>query len=163
MGAYRLLGYENRLLADEDFRDDSKDAGEIGVGHRVSALYELIPAGHKDVPKLEPRKYQQIARPSTDSASELLTVQLRYKPLGENTSRLLSMPLQSGLRGEVSTDFRFAAAVAGFAMLLSDSQHLGDFTWQDCLQLARAGRGEDAEGYRAEFYRLVEAAELLKK
>lgn len=163
VGAYRLLGYENRLLADEDFRDDSKDAGEIGVGHRVSALYELIPAGHKDVPKLEPRKYQQIARPSTDSASELLTVQLRYKPLGENTSRLLSLPLQSGLRGEVSTDFRFAAAVAGFAMLLSDSQHLGDFTWQDCLQLARAGRGEDAEGYRAEFYRLVEAAELLKK
>ena len=163
VGAYRLIGYENRLLADEDFRDDSKDAGEIGVGHRVSALYELIPAGHQDVPKLEPRKYQQIARPSADSASELLTVQLRYKPLGENTSRLLTLPLQSGLRGEVSTDFRFAAAVAGFAMLLSDSQHLGDFTWQDCLQLARAGRGEDAEGYRAEFYRLVEAAELLKK
>ncbi|NLZ17805.1 MAG: DUF3520 domain-containing protein [Desulfobulbaceae bacterium] len=171
VGAYRLLGYENRLLAAEDFRDDSKDAGEIGPGHRVTALYELIPAGHKNVPDLEARRYQQAGDSRTTNAAmgELLNVQLRYKEPTGQQSGLISLPVRADRHKNVDTidqmsvDFRFAAAVAGFAMLLTDSEHLGDFTWERCLQLARAGRGADPEGYRAEFYRLVEAAQLIKR
>lgn len=170
VGAYRLLGYENRLLAAEDFRDDSKDAGEIGPGHRVTALYELIPAGHKDVPDLEARRYQQSggSRATNAAMEELLNVQLRYKEPAGHQSALISLPVRADraqnvdVTDQMSEDFRFAAAVAGFAMLLTDSEHLGDFTWERCLQLARAGRGADPEGYRAEFYRLVEAAQLIK-
>ncbi len=165
VGAYRLIGYENRALADEDFKDDSKDAGEIGVGHRVTALYELIPAGHKAIPQLDPLKYQQVQAdlPSASPASdELMTVKLRYKPQGKTASEQISMAVGKAEQ-QGSIDSRFASAVAGYGMLLTHSQHLGRFTWEDCLRLAREGRGKDAEGYRAEFYRLVEMSELLAK
>jgi len=163
VGAYRLIGYENRALADEDFRDDAKDAGEIGVGHRVTALYELIPAGHESIPQLDPLKYQAVQPAVTSGSPELLTVKLRYKPLGEQTSRLMSLPVRDASARQTTADFRFAAAVAGYGMLLTRSEHVGGFTWEQCLELARSGRGFDAEGYRAEFYRLVEASQLLAR
>jgi Ca-activated chloride channel family protein len=161
VGAYRLIGYENRVLADEDFRDDSKDAGEIGVGHRVTALYELIPAGHEAIPQLDPLKYQAVQPTPAKSSKEWMTVKLRYKPQGEKSSRLMSLPVSEVATKQTTADFRFAAAVAGYGMLLTHSEHLGTFTWEQCLEMARSGRGADAEGYRAEFYRLVEASQLL--
>ena len=163
VGAYRLIGYENRALADEDFKDDSKDAGEIGVGHRVTALYELIPAGHSSIPQLDPLKYQSNETTAAPRRSgEWMTVKLRYKPQGENNSTQMSLAVSEGDK-EPSVDFRFASAVAGYGMLLTHSEHLGEFSWQRCLEMARSGRGSDEEGYRAEFYRLVEASELLAK
>ena len=161
VGAYRLIGYENRALADEDFRDDSKDAGEIGVGHRVTALYELIPAGHASIPELDPLKYQAAKKAPAKTSEELMTVKLRYKPLRTGSSRLISLPVNDATAGKPSADFRFAAAVAGYGMLLSHSEHLGTFTWEQCLEMVRSGRGADVEGYRAELYRLVEASQLL--
>jgi Ca-activated chloride channel family protein len=161
VGAYRLIGYENRALADEDFRDDKKDAGEVGVGHRVTALYELIPAGHAAIPQLDPLKYQPTAPVQASSPAELMTVKVRYKPLGQPQSRQLSLPVAATPNHQASVDLRFAAAVAGYGMLLTHSEHVGDFTWERCLEMARSGRGEDGEGYRAEFVRLVEMSQLL--
>lgn len=161
VGAYRLIGYENRALAAEDFRDDSKDAGEIGVGHRVTALYELIPVGHASVPQLDPLKYQTPKTDSSSNSQELMTVKLRYKPLTEKSSRLFSLAVNDAPIATPSADFRFAAAVAGYGMLLTHSEHLGTFTWEQCLEMARSGRGADVEGYRAELYRLVEMSQLL--
>lgn len=169
VGAYRLLGYENRALANEDFKDDTKDAGEVGVGHRVTALYELIPEGHKDIPQVDPLKYQQVAasqaevqRKNIRLGSELMTVKLRYKPKGKSASVQMSLVVgASDMHQHPSTDFRFAAAVAGYGMLLTHSPYLGAFTWERCQQLAREGRGADDDGNRAEFYRLVETSALL--
>ena len=160
VGAYRLIGYENRMLADEDFKDDSKDAGEIGVGHRVTALYELIPVDHKAVPQLDPLKYQKVEAKQYATSEELMTVKLRYKPQDKKVSQQISRAVKASPQ-QVSADFQFASAVAGYGMLLTHSKHLGNFSWKDCLHLARTGRGPDGEGYRAEFYRLVEASELL--
>jgi len=162
VGAYRLIGYENRVLQDEDFKDDSKDAGEIGLGHTVTALYEIIPAGHPDIPSVDSLKYRQPAGNGAYS-TEMLTVKVRYKPEGSSTSTLLTHALQNESKSmaQTSADFRFAATVAGFAMLLKDSDHLGSFDWNQCLVLAKQARGEDQEGYRAEFIRLVEMAELI--
>lgn len=162
VGAYRLIGYENRQLNDEDFKDDSKDAGEVGVGHRVTALYELIPAGHKAIPQLDPLKYQAVQPAVAKRSDEMMTVKLRYKPQGKTSSEQISLAV-SEVTKQGSTDLRFAAAVAGYGMLLTDSEHKGEFSWERCQQLAREGRGPDAEGYRAEFYRLVEMSELLAK
>jgi Ca-activated chloride channel family protein len=161
VGAYRLIGYENRALANEDFRNDSKDAGEIGVGHRVTALYELIPAGHGSIPELDPLKYQMPKRVPSSNSQELMTVKLRYKPLKSSSSRLISLAVNDSPAAKPSADFRFAAAVAGYGMLLTQSEHLGTFTWEQCLEMARTGRGRDVEGYRAELYRLVEMSQLL--
>ncbi len=164
VGAYRLIGYENRALADEDFIDDTKDAGEIGAGHRVTALYEIIPAGHKDVPKVDSLKYQQPVQPvAEDLSSQLLTVKVRYKPENETSSKeishILALPLKS--MEQTSNDFRFAAAVAGYGMLLRGSALNKDMSWKDCLELIRRSRGQDNEGYRAELLRIVEKSELL--
>ena len=165
VGAYRLIGYENRTLQDEDFRDDSKDAGEIGMGHRVTALYEIMPAGNADIPAVDPLKYRQpVPRPDRGSG-ELLTVKLRYKANGASTSAQIEKAAPDNRRTleQTSVDFRFAASVAGFAMLLRESDHLGSFDWDGCVALARQARGEDQQGYRAEFARLVEMAQLLKE
>ncbi|MCI5148817.1 MAG: DUF3520 domain-containing protein, partial [Candidatus Electrothrix sp. MAN1_4] len=164
VGAYRLIGYENRALADEDFNDDTKDAGEIGVGHRVTALYELIPVGATGQPSVDPLKYQKNEPThSGQHADELMNVKLRYKPLKKEESVLLStvvkdndLPLE-----ETSKNFRFASAVAGFGMLLNDSKHAGGVSWAQTLTLAKGAKGQDEEGYRAEFIRLVEMAEML--
>lgn len=163
VAAYRLVGYENRLLADEDFDDDAKDAGELGAGHAVTALYEVVPVGAPLDVKLgsvAPLRYQNgVAAPAGRSSDDWLTVKIRYKsPAGAN-SRLLSQVV----RGEraPSETFRWAAAVAGIGMLLRDSEHKGRGTWTSMLTLARGARGPDREGYRSEFIRVVETAELL--
>ena len=163
VGAYRLIGYENRALQDEDFRDDTKDAGEIGLGHTVTALYEVMPAGHKNIPGVDKLKYQQQTSDPARS-TEMLTIKVRYKPEGMQTSTLLTRSLtdQNLSLDQTSLDFRFAATVAGFAMLLRESPHVGTFDLNHCIKLAKQARGEDSEGYRAEFTRLVEMAQLLK-
>jgi len=155
---YRLIGYENRLLADEDFNDDSKDAGELGAGHTVTALYEVVPAGVR-VPRdeVDPLRYQPQPDdpPLSGFNNELMSVKVRYKDPNGTSSRLLQQPVAD--RPEPpSTDLRFAAAVAGFGMLLRDSEHAGDLTLDDVVRLAEEGKGEDPRGYRAEFIRLVE-------
>jgi Ca-activated chloride channel family protein len=165
--AYRLIGYENRLLADEDFNDDAKDAGELGAGHSVTALYEVVPVGAPPVEtgSVDPLRYQ---RPEEDAPEtrrageedELMFVKLRYKAPDGERSRLLELPVPDRVEN-ASTDLRFAASVAAFGMLLRDSEQCGDFMLADVSRLARASLGEDRHGYRAEFVRLVEATREL--
>ena len=164
VGAYRLLGYENRVMADEDFKDDKKDAGEIGVGHRVTALYELYPVGSPDIPKVDGLKYQTRSVASGNS-SELLTVKVRYKPLEGGAAREISQAVAATTPALAATsnDFRFAAAVAGLGTLLRQSEPPLGLTYALLRDLAAGSRGPDREGYRAEFLRLVETAEMLTK
>ena len=158
---YRLVGYENRLLDAEDFADDTKDAGELGAGHTVTALYEVVPAGVR-VPRegeVDPLRYQ--ARPApepdgTDFDDELMYVKVRYKDPDGTRSKLLEHAVADE-PGSPSTDFRFATAVAGFGMLLRESPHSGTWDLDDAISLAERSRGDDPRGYRGEFVRLVEA------
>jgi Ca-activated chloride channel family protein len=164
VAAYRLIGYENRLLAKEDFNDDAKDAGEIGAGHSVVALYEVVPVGvHTGVvPDVDPLRYQDSAATIGGGRStELLFVKVRYKEPGAAESRLLTQPVVDDT-GRPSADFRFAAAVAAWGMLLRDSEHVGDFTLADVSRLARASLGEDLDGYRKEFVELVEQTSTME-
>jgi len=157
--SYRLVGYENRLLADREFNDDTKDAGEMGAGHSVTALYEIVPAdGAPGDDGVDPLKYQ--SRPRDSGSADWFTVKLRYKPPQASTSRLLERVVRSET-GSPSTDFRFASAVASFGMLLRDSEFKGGSSYPSVLALARNARGSDDEGYRAEFIRLVEMASQL--
>jgi len=163
--AWRLIGYENRQLAHQDFNDDSKDAGEIGAGHSVTALYELVPP---DVPfesaGTDALRYQQDGRPSDQAfTDELLFLKLRYKQPDGDTSRLISTPVrdQGRLWHEASDNLRFSAAVAAYAMLLKESPHLNDFGYEQVIQLAYEARGQDPGGYRAEFLRLVRLAKRI--
>ncbi|HEX6631960.1 MAG TPA: von Willebrand factor type A domain-containing protein [Gemmatimonadaceae bacterium] len=162
--AYRLIGYENRLLADEDFDDDAKDAGEIGAGHAVTALYEVVPVGVaspaevRDAPEL---RYQERRPPATGAdRDELLAVSIRYKPPTSDVSRLLRHVVRNRV-ARPSDDFAFASAVAGFGMLLRDSPHRGSLTYRAVRELAGPALGDDPDGYRAGFLELVRAAERL--
>jgi Ca-activated chloride channel family protein len=158
-----LLGYENRLLAKEDFADDRKDAGELGAGHSVTALYEVVPVGASPVAvAADSLTYQQVTlRRSASGSSELLTVKLRYKDPKGTTSRLLKSPVVD--RGEYRStdDQRFASAVAAFALVLRNSEFKGTASYDLVLALAREARGEDVEGYRNEFITMVERARAL--
>ena len=169
--AYRLVGYENRLLADRDFNDDTKDAGEMGAGHTVTALYEIIPAGSDEtgVSTIDPLRYQgrgesrqpDEVRPSLrDAPRELCNIKLRYKDPDALTSRLFSKTVGTEIKkaGETTDRFRFSAAVAEFGMILRDSKFRGTATTADVISLASGARGEDPDGYRAEFIRLVQSA-----
>jgi Ca-activated chloride channel family protein len=162
--AYRLIGYENRMLAARDFNDDRKDAGEIGAGHTVTALYEIVgPDQPIDLPGIDPLKYRA-SDPVASASSEMLTVKLRYKePTGKRSTKLV-IPFEDGGRtiSDASADLRFAAAVAGFGMLLRESDFRGDLTYAEVLTLARSGLGRDVGSYRAEFLRLVEVARTLQ-
>jgi Ca-activated chloride channel family protein len=160
--AYRLLGYENRLLAKEDFKDDRKDAGELGSGHSVTALYEVVPAGARAVTLADDSlTYQETSlRPGARHSQELLTVRLRYKDPKGSTSKLLETVVNDRT-GAASADLRFASAVAEFAMLLRDSENKGQASWEQVLTLARGARGADEQGYRGEFIGLVETARSL--
>jgi Ca-activated chloride channel family protein len=162
VAAYRLIGYENRMLNREDFNDDKKDAGEIGSGHSVTALYELIPPGEKiDGPDVDPLKYQEPSRPvSSANSGELMTVKLRYKEPDADRSQLISVAVRDQSR-ELTPNLGFAAAIAEFAMLLRGSEFKGQSTWESARALAKQYRGEDSDGYRAEFIRLVELAAAL--
>ncbi len=165
--AYRLIGYENRLLNDEDFNDDTKDAGEIGAGHTVTALYEIIPVGAKDtkewVKSVDKLKYQKQKASEVAASDEWLTLKLRYKQPNGNKSQLMERPVSGAVKrfDKASDDFRFAAAVAGFGMLLSDSEYKGDLDYETIRAMAKAARGEDEQGFKAEMVRLVKTAESL--
>ncbi|MEJ2078441.1 MAG: von Willebrand factor type A domain-containing protein [Acidobacteriota bacterium] len=168
IAAYRLIGYENRLLRDQDFNDDTKDAGEIGAGHTVTVLYELVPPGTEaDLPpRVDPLKYQAQPRSAAGSANgELLTLKLRYKEPKEDTSQIMEIPLRKSTTDfeRASKDFRFAAGVAGFGMLLRDSKFKGNLTWDDVLRIAQNSRGEDSQGYRGEFIDLVHRARAISE
>ncbi len=155
--AYRLIGYENRMLEDEDFVDDTKDAGELGSGHTVTALYEVIPTGVESsyIREVADLKYTQTEQSFPDS-NELLTVKFRYKKPDESNSIEMQKVLEDELE-TVNPDFSFAAAVALFGMQLRKSQFDGEASLDDVISLAEAGRGIDQEGYRAEFIRLVKS------
>ena len=160
VAAYRLLGYENRKLADKDFNDDKKDAGEIGSGHSMTAFYEIVPAGSGEeaVASVDPLKYQKT---EGVESGDLFTVKLRWKAPDGDASELAETPFAAAAATETpSEDFRFASAVAEFALLLENSKFKGDASFADVLARARAAKGADPEGWRAEFIRLVEAAEL---
>ena len=162
VGAYRLIGYENRLLAKEDFNNDRKDAGEIGAGHSVTALYEIVPPSEAgDLPAVDPLKYQ--TKPTEQSGShsnELMTLKLRYKAPDGDKSQLMSVAVNDRT-GEPSANAGFAAAVAEFGMLLRRSEFKGSSTWESARTLAKQHRGEDPDGYRSELIRLIDLASAL--
>ena len=165
--AYRLIGYESRLLKDEDFNNDAKDAGDMGAGHTVTAFYEVIPAGVKNeyVGKVDDLKYQKKEKMTLKptGSDELLTVKLRYKASDKDTSRKMELPFVDNKGDSVSSDFRFASAVAMFGQLLRDSDFKGTADYDKVIKLAKQGVNNDERGYRREFIRLVEAAKGLEK
>ncbi|MBN2443035.1 MAG: VWA domain-containing protein [Spirochaetales bacterium] len=163
--SYRLIGYENRVLAKEDFDDDTKDAGELGAGHTVTALYEIIPA-HETIAMTDAQelKYQQTTiKEDAYSSSEIMTLKFRYKKPKENTSILIDVPVvDEHLPLSASSDnFRFAAAVAEWGLLLRDSEYKGEGTFDQVLELAQGAKGSDKEGYRQEFIELVKISRAL--
>ena len=163
--AYRLIGYENRVMAKEDFADDSKDAGELGAGHAVTFLYEIVPVGADEALRPTPElKYQESeVSEEAELTDELLTLKLRYKrPDGDESILMVEPVLDEAVALEGSSDnFRFAAAVAEFGMLLRDSEFKGEATFDEVVGLAKGALGEDEAGYRLEMLQMVETAELL--
>ena len=160
VAAYRLIGYENRLLASEDFDDDAKDAGELGAGHTVTALYEIVPAevGADGVRGQPPLRYQESRlSPEAAASGELMTLRLRYKAPEGGASRLIERRVRHEASGAPTDDFHFSAAVAAFGMVLRESEHRGTATAAQVLALASDALGEDPGGYRAEFLDLVAA------
>ncbi len=176
VGAYRLIGYENRVMAAKDFADDTKDAGEIGAGHSVTAFYEIVPAG-KEIPAaaVERLKYQsapaapeeklEVRSQKSEVSDEMLTLKLRYKAPDSDTSTLKEFPFKdTGHTFAQSTrDFRFASAVAGCGMILRQSPYKGSANWALIHELAVEGKGDDRDGYRAEFVGLVEKARAMSR
>lgn len=175
VGAYRLIGYENRMLKAEDFKDDKKDAGEIGAGHSVTALYEIVPAG-MELPKkpVDPSKYAT-AKPAVAEApkqaddedesanKEMLTVRLRYKqPEGDTSTEFREPFTDNGQTfDEASGDFQFAAAVAEFGLLLRNSEHADEAHYEHVINRAAHNAGPDVNGYRSEFVELAKKAQQL--
>lgn len=159
--AYRLIGYENRLLEAEDFNNDKKDAGELGAGHTVTALYEIIPAGiDSEFYKVFELKYQKNQVAKTEAyADELLTIKFRYKKPDESKSKLIVHPVVDNkvMLQNTSDDFRWAASVAAFGMLIRESEYVQRYSYDKAIQLAESARGKDTEGYRVEFINLAKA------
>ncbi|MFZ2280344.1 MAG: von Willebrand factor type A domain-containing protein [Prosthecobacter sp.] len=171
--SYRLIGYENRLLAKEDFNDDTKDAGEIGAGHSVVALYEIVPAnlpaGAEGRPAVDSLKYQAPAISPAQLAEaaksgEMMTVKLRYKEPESDLSKLIEVPTKDDGRTLTasSEEYKFSAAVAGFGLLLRDSSYKGSLSWETVRRLALDGKGADKQGHRGEFLQLIDKARGLK-
>ncbi len=164
--AFRLIGYENRVLADEDFNNDKKDAGEIGSGHAVTALYEIIPSSSDEViDNIDSLKYQKLADSQASQSNELMTIKFRYKEPNDTTSKLivetlLDKPLPFAA---VSNNFKFAAAVIEFGLLLKDSKYKGTSNYNEVIAMAKKAKGGDEDGYRAEFVHLVETCEIFSK
>ena len=161
--SFRLIGYENRMLKDEDFIDDKKDAGEIGSGHTVTALYEVVPAEKGDNQSYDLKYQQTKIKPDAEHRDEVLTVRIRYKDPDGDKSREFSEVLKDKViqTEKASDNFKFSAAVAEFAMLLRESEFKEDANLESVLSLARSGKGKDKFGYRAEFIKLVERANVL--
>ncbi len=160
--SYRLVGYENRMLNAEDFKDDKKDAGELGAGHTVTFIYEIIPTGiyDKSVRKVDELKYRNIEESVDFFTSELATIKFRYKKADGNRSTEMAHTIRDNTLsiGEANEDTRFAYSVALFGMILKNSNFKGNGTIQDVLDLAKNSKGEDEDGYRAEFIKLVKDA-----
>jgi Ca-activated chloride channel family protein len=162
--AYRLVGYENRMLEKEDFNNDKKDAGEIGYGHQMTAIYEIIPAGTDGsyTGKVDDLIYQQntVATPKLNMNNELATIKFRYKNPGESKSLLQKATIAASVQKEndINDDTRWAIAVAEFGMLLRDSEYIDDGNFEDVVKMANGAIGEDEDGYRAEFVRLVKVS-----
>jgi Ca-activated chloride channel family protein len=163
--SYRLIGYENRLLRAEDFDDDKKDAGELGAGHSVTVLYELVIAGSNTTQGQNLRYQETDIKPEAFSGNELLFIKFRYKQPQADESLLITepVPFKEVALAQASHNVRFAAAVAGFGLLLRDSEHKGDMTADKVLTLARGARGEDKLGYRQDFIQMAEQAKRLTK
>ncbi len=164
---YRLIGYENRMLNEEDFANDKVDAGEIGAGHRVTALYEISLTGSNGQ-RLPARRYQSDTtgseRSSASFSNELAHLRIRYKLPNESVSKLIQSPvMDSGINARGGDSFNFAASVAAFGQKLRGGQYLEDFSYDDIAQLARTSRGNDPHGYRSEFMQLVNLANTLDK
>ncbi len=160
--AYRLIGYENRLLAKEDFNDDKKDAGEIGAGHAVTALYEIVPVG-VEMPtlKVDPNPFVAKAKASPVAKSDAwFRLRLRYKHPDGDTSTLMEQDIKDdGKQFDRSTaDFQWASCVASFGMVLRDSPHKGSANYKAILEIAKSSKGNDPHSYRAEVLELVEIA-----
>ena len=180
LASYRLLGYENRVLAREDFDDDTKDAGEIGAGHTVTALYEVVPTGAPaEATTAGALKYQPQKEVAPDTQpnkgdekevmdafdDELLTLSLRYKPPTGDTSTKIEVAVKDESQGfdKASEDFRFASSVAGFGMLLRGSQHKGAASYDLVREMAVSAMGKDQQGYRAEFVELIDKAKRISR
>ncbi len=167
IAAWRLVGYENRVLNREDFNDDTKDAGELGAGHTVTALFEIVPADARaDRSGTSSLKYQETRiKPGAEASDEMMTVKFRYKPVGQNRSLSMERTVtrETASIDITSDNFRFSAAVAAFGMLLRDSPFKGDLTYQQVLQLAHGAKGSDENGDRAEFMQMVKTCYLLAK
>jgi Ca-activated chloride channel homolog len=165
---YKLIGYENRILADEDFNDDKKDAGEMGSGHIITALYEIVPT---DAPStggtIDKLKYQTVekVKPPSEFSDEMMTVKVRYKEPQGSTSKLVSKAVMwnNTTIEDMSDNMKFAASVAEFGLILRNSPHKGKSSYTQVLNLARALKDKDEFGYRAEFIRLVEAAKKIDR
>jgi Ca-activated chloride channel family protein len=163
VSGYRLVGYENRMLNKEDFKDDKKDAGELGSGHTVTALYEIIPSGVESefLKDVDPLKYQDNKKSApSDLKDELLTIKLRYKNPSEDKSQLIVHPVidKGTAFNKTSSNFRFATSVAGFGMMLRKSEFKGSSSYNKILHVANDAIGSDKEGYRKEFITLVKKA-----
>jgi Ca-activated chloride channel family protein len=166
IGSYRLIGYENRKLEDKDFKDDSKDAGEIGAGHTVTALYEVVPVGKENADAQYDLKYQETKiKQDAQTSDEVLTVRIRYKDPDGKKSREFSEVLKGNpvKLSKSSNNFRFSAAVAEFSMILRDSEFKGKSNLDSVKDLAKKARGDDQFGYRAEFLTLVDRVKILKE
>jgi Ca-activated chloride channel family protein len=163
--AYRLVGYENRLLRTEDFKDDTKDAGELGAGHTVTAIYEIIPMNSKEsIPGLDPLKYQSIQiTEAARNSPEMMTVSLRYKLPDKDVSIPFGVPVMNKIlpQESCSETFLFSTAVLGYGMMLQNSEHKAALTWDTVKELAKNNLGKDTEGYRAEFLQLIDLAAKL--
>ncbi len=166
--SYRLIGYENRMLASEDFNDDTKDAGELGSGHTVTALYEVIPVGIKDdfTKSVDPLKYQgNDKRSIANATSEIMTIKLRYKQPDGDISKLITNTVIDNHvdLSNTSDNFRFSAAVAEFGLLLRNSEFKQQSSYPQVISLAKSAKGNDLNGYRSEFVQLVQSAGSLAK
>jgi Ca-activated chloride channel homolog len=165
--AYRLIGYENRMLKSEDFNNDRKDAGELGSGHTVTALYEIIPVEvESEFFKVDKLKYQTAqVNPQASQSNELMTVKFRYKKPHEESSRLIVHTLldREVAVGRTSLNFRWSAAVAGFGMMLRESEYAKSLTLSQILELAEGSRGADSLGYRLEFINMVKSSAVMAR
>jgi Ca-activated chloride channel family protein len=166
--AYRLIGYENRMLNKEDFNNDKKDAGELGAGHEVTALYEIVPAGMENDPALatvDPLKYQQAVTPVMQLVdnNELMTVKFRYKDPADSVSKLVTKAVMANESLRASENLQWSMAVAQFGMLLRGSEYKGAANIDEIIKLANASKGNDSEGYRAEFIRMLKMYSALSK
>jgi Ca-activated chloride channel family protein len=163
VASYRLIGYENRLLNNEDFEDDKKDAGELGSGHTVTALYEIVPAGNNanqsNTLKYQTANLNNLAK----KGNEIATVKFRYKKPDGNKSKLIEETIAYTKKSfdEMSDNFRFSASVAGFGMMLRDSEHKGDLSWDKLIRMAQNAKGKDQEGYRSEMIQLMKLSKAL--